>query len=38
MICPAGEPSKPMPAEAASVIRGAFDDDLATAAAHAHMK
>lgn len=38
MICPAGEPSRPMAAEAASVIRGAFDDDLATAAAHAHMK
>ena len=33
MIYPAGEPSRPMPAEAASVIRGAFDDDLAAAAA-----
>jgi hypothetical protein len=29
----AGEPSRPIPAEAASVIRGAFDDDLDTVAA-----
>jgi hypothetical protein len=29
----AGEPSRPVPAEAASVIRGAFDDDLDTVAA-----
>ena len=29
----AGQPSKPIPAEAASVIRGAFDDDLDTVAA-----
>ena len=29
----AGEPSRPIPAEAASVIRSAFDDDLDTVAA-----
>jgi len=29
----AGQPPKPIPAEAASVIRGAFDDDLDTVAA-----
>jgi len=29
----AAEPSRPVPADAASVIRGAFDDDLNTVAA-----